>query len=110
MWLPNKAFELFEVSKDSVGSMREELSAIRTENAMLKSQLLTTEANFKWLTTRVNALEVERAQLIQRAYNIAVPVPEIVRPAANPLELNSALFEDLGDKLAREMGLPVYTS
>lgn len=113
MWLPTRAFELFRISQDTVTGLREELAATRSELVLTKAQLQHSQTSFDWLKSRVNALEIERAQLMQKAYGISVPVPEVVRttvpmPASNMLDLNSALFEDIGDDAARELGQPIY--
>lgn len=114
MWLPKQVYDLFQVSKENVDAIREELAGVRAERDALRVSEATAKTNFNWLTLRVNALEVERAQLIKKAYNIDVPVPEIVRTnrsstAMNPaslLELTASLFEDVGDETAKELGLP----
>ena len=108
MWLPDKAFEFFHISKQTVDSLREDLAAVRAERDTLKIQLATSTNHFDWLRIRINTLEAERAQLIEKAYGIRIPVPEIVRPNVNPLELNADLFNDIGDDAAKKLGLPVY--
>lgn len=114
MWLPRHVYDLFQVSKESADALRTELATVRAERDALKLSEATAKTNFNWLTLRVNALEVERAQLIKKAYNIDVAVPEIVRTsnqranASNILELTSTLFEDVGDPMAKELGLPTF--
>jgi len=108
MWLSSKILDIFRISKESVDALREDLSAVRAERDALQSQMLTTQANFEWLRIRVNALEVERAQLIKKAYNIDLPIPEIVKPTRALPEINSSIFDDMGDDLARKFGLPAY--
>lgn len=108
MWIPNKVFSLFEISKDVVADLKEEVSALRAERDALKLQLATTQIQFDWLRVKVNGMEIERAQLLEKAYNIKVPVPEIVRTTGKTPSFNSALFEDVGDEVAKELGLPVY--
>ena len=108
MWVPSRTFELFHISKDTVDSLREDLAAVRAERDGLKSQLATTQANFEWIRVRLNALEFERAQLLEKAYGVKVPVPEIVRSHGTPLGLPANLFEDMGEPAAKELGLPSY--
>lgn len=113
MIVSKSALELFHISQDTITAQREELAAIRVERDSLKSQLATAKANFDWLAQRVNGLEIERAQLIRKAYGIDVPVPEIVRtaqqlPSNAVLKLDTSLFEDMGDQAAKEQGFPVY--
>lgn len=108
MFVTKSALELFHISRDTVDSLREELAAANAELTATRTALATTQANFEWIRSRVNVLEVERAQLIEKAYGIKSPVPEIARSSYPKLELDSALFDDIGDKAAKEMGLPVY--
>src|SRR3990167_130028 len=95
MWLPTKAFDLFKISKDSVDSIREELSAIRAERDLLKSQLTVSQTQFEWLRLRVNQLEIERAQLLAQVTGVKTAIPEIVRTPSNMDNLiNQFSFED----------------
>lgn|SRR3990167_5936098 len=108
MWVPSKIFELFQISKDSVNALREELAAIRTERDLLKSQLGVAQNQFSWLSVRVNVLEVERAQLLEKAYGIKTAVPEIVRTPQSPLDLHPDLFNDVGEEMAKKLGMPTF--
>jgi len=108
MWVPEKFRSWFEVSKEAVDSQREELAALRAEKDILKVQLAVAQNNFDWLRTRINVLEVERAQLIKAAYGISTPIPEVVRSPVNPVDLNADLFSDMGEKSAKAMGFPQY--
>jgi hypothetical protein len=109
MWVPAKLAELFSISRDTLESLRKEVEVLKTERDALKLANAVSQNHFDWLRVRVNQLENERAQLIKKAYNIDIPVPEVVRqPAANVLELNSNLFEDLGEENAKTLGLPQY--
>jgi len=110
MWVPREVADWFKISKDSVDALREELSAIRAERDSLQTQLSISQNHFDWLRIRVNTLEIERAQLIKKAYGIDIPVPEIVRTNPNPLELNADLFTDMGEDAAKKLGLPVYSN
>jgi hypothetical protein len=84
--------------------------SLKNENGLLKTQLATNQANFNWLTLRVNQLEVERAQLIEKAYGIKTVVPEIARRPEFPQHFQSDIFEDVGEKLAKELGYPTFES
>lgn len=108
MWLSSKIFSILEVAKSSVDNLYCELAAVRAERDVLKTELISSKNNFDWLRLRVNVLEVERAQLLEKAYGIKTIVPELVRPSTVSLDMNTALFEDMGDDKAREQGLPVY--
>lgn len=109
MYLPNKAFDLFNISRAVVDDLRVANASLTSERDALKSELATTKANFAWMTTRVNVLEMERATLLEKAYGVKTIVPEIVRTRAGVSPPTMAdLFEDMGDTAAKVMGLPVY--
>jgi hypothetical protein len=110
MWISSRVFDLFTINKQSFDSLNQEIATLRIERDLLKSELLTTKANFDWLRIRSNALEAERAQLLEKAYNIRIPVPEIVRTPTRPLEMNQDLFNDMGDSEAKIHGLPTFDS
>lgn len=111
MWVPAAVVDWFQISKEAVDALREELAATRVERDILKHQLTVTQTQFDWLRLRVNALEHERAQLVKTVYNINSPVPEIVRtPSDVEQAMNSFSFEDVGEDLAKRLGLPVYNS
>lgn len=113
MWVPSRTFELFSISKDTVDALRVELAEARAEAALLRTQLLQAQTNFNWITIRVNALEVERAALIQKVHGISVATPEIIRgPSRHQLEdaINTDIFSDMGDDRAKENGLPVWST
>lgn len=111
-WIPSSVVEWFHISKDNVAKLSEENGILRTERDVLKQQITVAQSNFDWLKSRVNALEIERAQLIKKAYGIDVPAPEIVKQhdPRQILQMTSALFEDVGEEAARELGLPSYGS
>lgn len=108
MWVPKAVIDWFRISKESVDAIREDNAALRAENLAIRSELISTKANFNWVIMRVNSLEVERAQLLKKAYNVDTVVPEIVRSTDTPSDISSFSFEDVGDKLAEKLGLPIY--
>ena len=110
MWVPREVSDWFKISKDSVDSLREELAGCRAELAVTKVQLGVSQNHFDWLRVHVNTLEVERAQLIKKAYGIDTAVPEIIRTANNVPDMNPDLFNDVGDDTAKKMGLPLYNN
>lgn len=111
MWVPASVVEWFHISKQAVESLREEVAALRAERDALRLQLASSTNHFDWLRIRVNSLEVERAQLIEKAYGIKIPVPEVVRSTSPTQDMiNQFSFEDMGDDMAKKLGLPVYNS
>jgi len=100
---------MFQISHETVTALREELAIVRAARQSLETQLVTTQANFEWIRLRVNALEIERAQLLQKAYGIHTAVPEIVRTSKDT-SIDNFSFDDMGDEMAKTLGLPVYSS
>lgn len=92
MWLPKKFFDLFS-------SAQVETSTLRVERDLLIRELAEVKANFKWMTVRVNALEQERAVLLNKVYNIQVASPVIVQQPNTVPDFNESIFTDL-DELA----------
>lgn len=108
MWLSKQLVELVQVSKDNADTMRTELAKVTLERDLAKSELLTLRANFQWATAQINDLQFQCKALLEKAYNIRVPVPEIVRPTGNVPKFDSNLFEDMGETMAKEQGMPLY--
>lgn len=110
MFLSARFLDLIQVSKDNADSARETLAKVTAERDAARTELLTLRANFQWATTQINDLQYQNKALLEKAYNIRVPVPEIVRPVSRmPENFNvSDLFEDMGDTDAKRQGMPVY--
>lgn len=112
MWISPKVVDWFHISKESVDSLREELSACRAERDALRLQANTDRITADWLRTRVNALEMERASLIERAYQIKLPsVPQLARigttsMASTEPDPDPFSFDDMGNDLAKRFGYP----
>ncbi len=101
-----------EATKGAIQDLREELVAVRTERDVLRQELTAAKLSADWLRLRFNQLEMENKQLLQKAYNITLPAPALQRietsKAADSFENVSALFDDVGDEVARKLGFPVY--
>lgn len=122
MWISfRNVADLFEVGKDTVSSLREELAATKAENAALKSELLSTKINLDWLRVNFNQVQAERTELMNRRFGIAVPTPQLqpsagsyfptkVAPEISQLPSPEDLFNDLGDVVATQLGYPAYDS
>lgn len=110
MWITNRALDWFKISQDSMASLREELAAAKAERDRLQKENLSLQVNFDWLRMQVNTLQLERGALLEKAYNIKLPVPEIVRSPTmgEQGKLDEFSFEDIGDEVARKLGLPLY--
>lgn len=109
MFVSKSALELFNISRDTVDELREDLAIARAENRILKDELAAVKSNNDWFRVKCNQLELERAQLLEKAYGVRVPVPEIARSTPPMMQFDQSLFEDLGDKKAQELGLPIYS-
>jgi predicted nuclease with TOPRIM domain len=110
VWIPQLVIEYLKISKEAVDDVRQELAVVRAERDALKVQVATTQSNFDWLRAKVNQLEFENKALIQKAYDIQLPVPELVRrnPSTDFLSNIDHGFNDIGEELARQLGLPSY--
>jgi len=122
MWVPSKVIDWFTTLQDAADvnsetasaalqDLREELSAVRAERDALKLQMTVSQTNFDWLRMQVNTLQMERTALMEKAYGIKIPAPELVRTPIiedpNMTEKNFS-FEDLGDNIAKALGYPTY--
>jgi hypothetical protein len=121
MWVPKQVIEWFSsmrdvaetnavVSIEALNQYRAQLAAITAERDTLKIQLAVQNNHFDWLRMRVNTLEVERSGLVEKAYGIKLPIPEIVRTVTDrpSLDEKNFSFEDVGKDMARTLGLPDY--
>ena len=107
MWLSKDVVGFFQISHEHVRELQVNLAKAQAENEALRHENATLKTHFDWLRTKVNALELERAGLMEKAYNIRLPVPEIARQH-QPIDPNEFSFEDLGDEMAKKLGLPVF--
>lgn len=104
MWVPKTTFELFHISKGTVDALREELSAVRQERDDLREELIRSQILSDWLRTQVNSLQFERTALLQKAYGITVPVPQLQQaPKIDPMSAAFS-FDDPGDEIAQKFG------
>lgn len=110
MWVPKEVADWFQISKDSVDTLRTELATLKVERDVLKDQLRGAQINSDWLRMQVNSLQMERAGLMEKAYNIRVPIPELARTTSlqSPISIEDFSFTDIGDEAARKLGLPLY--
>lgn len=107
MWLSKDIVGFFQISHEHVRELSVNLAKAQAENQALRLELQTLKVNFDWLRTKVNALELERAQLIEKAYNISLPAPALQRHVAADVP-DSFSFEHIDDELARRLGMPVF--
>lgn len=108
MFVPARLLDWLHVAKDTVDSLRQEIVALKVENTRLKEENLRAVIQNDWLRVQVNSLQFERTALLDKAYGIKVPTPEIAKVPSNVPNLDGFSFEDLGDEMARKLGLPDY--
>jgi len=106
MWVPKTILDYFGVNVELVRNLQVDLAVARSEAEAAKLQLAVTNNTLSWLQMKVNQLELEKAGLIEKVYNIKVPVPEILRTPLVTQDFSHILnnFEDIGDERARELG------
>jgi hypothetical protein len=98
------------VSIEAIQQYREQLAVVTAERDTLKVQAAINQANMDWIRMRINTLELERTQLIEAAYHIKLPAPELLRvnPSMPNFDANTFSFEDVGEKVAKDLGLISY--
>ena|SRR3990167_6853535 len=107
MWLSKDLVGFFQISHETVQDLKLELHKTQAENSALNRELAALKVNFDWLRMKVNQLEMERVQLIEKAYQIKLPAPELTRHMAQDVP-DAFSFEDIGNDLAKRLGLPIY--
>lgn len=107
MWIPSKLLPWLEVSKDAYRSLREENAALKVELSTVKVDLASSKIGSDWLRMKVNDLEATNKALLEKAYDIRLPVPQMVREQRhdpNPYKLPLALFEHIDEESAKALG------
>ena len=107
MLLSKDLVGFYQISHETLVDQRQEIVSLRAERDALKAENATLKINFDWLRMKVNQLERERAQLIEKAYNITLPAPELTRHVAADVP-DAFSFEDIGDDLAKRLGMPIF--
>lgn len=95
MWLPKSVFDLFAVGAET----RAELASLKVERDALVRECAESKANFKWMTTQVNQLQLERQALLEKVYNVRVAAPQVLTQPNTIPDFNESIFTDL-DELA----------
>lgn len=110
MWVSSKLLDLFSIGKETVDGLRQELSLAKSELESLKDKCRTLQINGDWFRMKVNSLEMERTALMEKAYQIKLPTPQIMKqPTVDPTyDPKNFGFGDVGDEIAKTLGLPSY--
>lgn len=100
MWINDKVLTW-------LAEAHQELASIRTERDMLQAQLTEEKVTADWLRVKVNQLEMERAELINKAYGIEMkaPVLQNAPKIEDPTKGFNHIFNDIGDERAAELGI-----
>lgn len=96
-----------DIAKAALQDLREELASVRAERDALKAELTASKINADWLRMQWNQIQAENKALLERAYGVRVPVPELTSRTEKTFNLQD-LFSDVGDEEASKMGYPVY--
>ncbi len=116
MWIPSKIVSYLEQianatqanaasAQVAISALQTKLTVAETELQSLRTELHSAKINADWLRVKVNALEMERAGLLEKAYDIKLPVPEIVRTPSKGGPFENFSFDDVGDEMAKQLGL-----
>lgn len=110
----------------TLAELRAQSAKERERELKLTEQLAQLRSSFEWLTTHVNRLERERAELFARVLNLQLPAMSLERepqPSISPnqvvgrpaedsyensipaLQAAGGLFEDVGDEAASRLGV-----
>ncbi len=107
MWIPTKLSNLLGLNVETVKQLQIDLAAIRAERDLLKIQLAVTQNTLEWIRTRVNSLEYERAALLDKAYGVKTPVPELAHQAKmhpGMIERDFS-FDHIDETTAKKLGI-----
>lgn len=110
MWVSRAVKEWFHISRQAYEDLKVKNAALEAELTALRYEKQRADLHFDWLRMKVNELELMNKALIQQAYGIALPAPELTRqaPVADPLQHFS--FDDVGDEVAKKLGLNIFDS
>ena len=109
MWVPKALLELFSIGRETVDTLRTDLATTRATNQSLERELAAFKVNFDWIRIQVNTLQVERTILMEKAYGMKIPTPELIQlPTRTEKTEKSFSFEDVGEDLAKTLGFPSY--
>ena len=103
MWISTKIFDLLSSNRDEVVKLRTERDSYRDE--LSRANILND-----FFRLQINSLQMERQQLLDKAYGVKVPAPQIEKAPlpGEPNSIDEFSFDDVGDEVAKKLGLPVY--
>ena len=81
MWVPKEVASWFQISKETVDTLRTELAVAKAEKIALEARLSALQNSFDWLRVNWNQVQLENKTMLSKLHGIQVPVPELaVRP------------------------------
>ncbi len=96
MWITAKALELIDSWRSTAMSLSNELHKVKAEHTQTITENIRLRADLDWFKLRLNAVEKERAQLIQAAIGVKVSIPEFVPVMDSPADaFNQHTMPDL---------------
>lgn len=110
MFVSAKIFDWLKLSKDYVDEMKADLIQAKAELLALQDKCRTLQINADWFRMKVNTLEMTNTALMEKAYNIKLPTPQIMKqPTLDPtFDPKNFSFTDVGEEMAKQLGLPSY--
>lgn len=109
MWVSVAVKEWFQVSRQAYEDLKVDNAALRAELSTTRLQTQRDQLNFDWLRIRCNELERENKALIQKAYGITLPAPQLERQSVAPTAPEFS-FDDIGDVMAKQIGLDIFSN
>jgi hypothetical protein len=111
MWISDKAYRVFGISKDMFNDLRVDYEGVRAERDALQRELTALRVTSDWMRLRFNELVTERNALLEKAYNVKLPSVQIEKAPilGNNVRMEDFTFDDIGEKLAKEYGFPTHT-
>lgn len=108
MFVPRVILDYFGVNLELVRNIQSEVAALRAERDILKQELTSAKLTNDWLRIQFNDLQAQNKALLEKAYNIKLPVPELQIARRMDPTIEQFSFDDMGDEMARKLGLPTF--
>ena len=107
MFVPKQILDYFGVNLELVRNLQADLASLRTERDLLKQELTSTQIMSDWLRIQFNDLQAQNKGLLEKAYSIKLPVPELQNRSTIQTQIPPFSFDDPGDDVARTLGYSV---
>jgi hypothetical protein len=107
MFVPKQILDYFGVNLELVRNLQADLASLRTERDLLKQELTSTQIMSDWLRIQFNDLQAQNKGLLEKAYHIKLPVPELQNRPKMVTQMPPFSFDDPGDDVARTLGYSI---